>query len=224
MAQRRTAAGFTETRRLSGSTTASSRTRSSPPQSPGPLMSGMLGAIAIASVSASRQADGGGGRRPGGDGLLGRLAGRGGRRLCGPPALPASPHRASAGRGFGTVTRPVRPPLSVGGRFCGCRPFRLGHRRIGRTRLRQRHRWGNAAARRGLGRGSPNRSPHGPCDQAPASAPQQVRVCTQSSISAVTAVTMMAAAPQAEAATRPFAACFLRAKVHGNSVKTCGKR
>ena len=59
--QRKVAAGFSETRRLSGSTTASSRTRSSPPQSPGPLMSGMLGAIAIASVSANRQADGGGG-------------------------------------------------------------------------------------------------------------------------------------------------------------------
>ncbi len=61
MGQRRIAAGFTATRRLSGSTTASSRTRSSPPQPPAPLMSGMLGAIAIASVSASRQAEGGGG-------------------------------------------------------------------------------------------------------------------------------------------------------------------
>ena len=73
MVQRRMAAGFTETRRLSGSTTASSRTRSSPPQPPAPLMSGMLGAIAIASVSASRQAEGGGGA----GGLLGRLVGSG---------------------------------------------------------------------------------------------------------------------------------------------------
>ena len=58
MAQRRIAAGLTATLRLSGRTTASSRTRSSPPQPPGPWMSGMLGAIAIASVSASRQAEG----------------------------------------------------------------------------------------------------------------------------------------------------------------------
>src|ERR1700681_2268357 len=61
MVQRRIAAGFSETRRLSGSTTASSRTRSSPPQPPGPWMSGMLGAMAISSDSASRQAEGGGG-------------------------------------------------------------------------------------------------------------------------------------------------------------------
>ena len=59
--QRRTAAGFTGTLRLSASTMASSRTRSSPPQPPGPLMSGIEGAIAISSVSASRQAEGGGG-------------------------------------------------------------------------------------------------------------------------------------------------------------------
>src|SRR5437016_3763564 len=59
--QRRTAAGITATLRLSGSTTASSRTRSSPPQPPGPLMSGIEGAIAMSSVSASRQADGGAG-------------------------------------------------------------------------------------------------------------------------------------------------------------------
>src|ERR1700732_2611076 len=70
MAQRRLAAGFIQTRRLPGSTTASSRTTSSAPHSPGPLMSGMLGAMAIASVRASRQADGGGGA--GGEaGLLG---------------------------------------------------------------------------------------------------------------------------------------------------------
>ena len=61
MAQRRIAAGFTDTLRLSGSTTASSRTRSSPPQPPAPWMSGMLGAMAISSESASRQAEGGGG-------------------------------------------------------------------------------------------------------------------------------------------------------------------
>ena len=58
MAQRRIAAGFTDTCRLSGSTIASSRTRSSPPQPPTPWMSGMLGAMAMASVSASRQAEG----------------------------------------------------------------------------------------------------------------------------------------------------------------------
>ena len=58
MGQRRMAAGFTETSRLSGSTIASNRTRSSPPQPPVPWISGMLGAMAMASVSASRQADG----------------------------------------------------------------------------------------------------------------------------------------------------------------------
>ena len=58
MGQRRMAAGFTETCRLSGSTIASKRTRSSPPQPPVPWISGMLGAMAMASVSASRQADG----------------------------------------------------------------------------------------------------------------------------------------------------------------------
>ena len=55
--QRRIAAGLTATLRLSGSTMASSRTRSSPPQPPGPWISGMRGAIAISSVSASRQAE-----------------------------------------------------------------------------------------------------------------------------------------------------------------------
>src|ERR1700722_921355 len=55
--QRRIAAGLTVTCRLSGKPTASSRTRSSPPQPPGPWMSGMLGAIAIVSVKASRQAE-----------------------------------------------------------------------------------------------------------------------------------------------------------------------
>ena len=58
MAQRRIAAGLTCTRCWSGSTTASSRTRSSPPQPPAPWISGMLGAMAISSVSASRQAEG----------------------------------------------------------------------------------------------------------------------------------------------------------------------
>ena len=57
MVQRRIAAGLTATLRLSGNTMASSRTRSSPPQAPGPRMSGIEGAIAMSSVSASRQAE-----------------------------------------------------------------------------------------------------------------------------------------------------------------------
>ena len=114
IAQRRMAAGFTETRRLSGSTTASSRTRSSPPQPPAPLMSGMLGAIAIASVSASRQAEGGGGA---GGGLLGRLVGSRRGRLPGSGLAGSAADRpglglvaaraalgASAGRGAGSGT------------------------------------------------------------------------------------------------------------------------
>ena len=101
MAQRRIAAGFTATCRLSGSTIASSRTRSSPPQPPGPWMSGMLGAMAISSVSASRQAEGW----------------RRGRRAC------------SAGLS-----------VSAGVRFAAGGLLGLGCRRLGRARLRQRHR------------------------------------------------------------------------------------
>ena len=58
MVQRRIAAGASLTRCLSPNTTASSRTRSSPPQPPGPWMSATVGAIAISSVKASRQAEG----------------------------------------------------------------------------------------------------------------------------------------------------------------------
>ena len=111
MAQRRIAAGFTATCRLSGSTTASSRTRSSPPQPPAPWMSGMLGAMAIASVSASRQAEGGGGgwrpARPAGRALACSAACRSGAAL----------------------------PLRRAGPLLG-----LDSRRLGRARLRQRHR------------------------------------------------------------------------------------
>ena len=115
MAQRRIAAGFTETWRLSGSTTASSRTRSSPPQPPTPWMSGMLGAMAISSDSASRQAEGGGGaaalRRSAG---LSAVGGRGGWLAAG---FSGSAAGASAGRGFGNGTEAGWiAPRSFGGR------------------------------------------------------------------------------------------------------------
>src|SRR5450432_1035116 len=126
MAQRRVAAGFTETRRLSGSTMASSRTRSSPPHSPGPLMSGMLGAMAIASVRASRQADGGGG-----------AGGAGGDVAC------SAGLSVAAGAGFAAT--------GFSGSVTGASAGRdFGNGIDG----------GIAAARRGLGLGSPKRSPH----------------------------------------------------------------
>src|ERR1700730_4787481 len=101
--QRRIAAGASCTRCLSGSTTASSRTKSSPPQPPGPWMSGTDGAIAISSVKASRQGEGcgaerarlvgraaagargvgGGGGAAGGGALGGWGGGGGGRRFLG---------------------------------------------------------------------------------------------------------------------------------------------
>ena len=100
MGQRRIAAGFTETRLLSGSTTASSRTRSSPPQPPAPWMSGMLGAMAISSVSASRQAEGAGGA---GVACSAGLSVSAGARF--PAAgLSGSLAGASAGRGLGNGT------------------------------------------------------------------------------------------------------------------------
>ena len=107
--QRRIAAGFTATRCLSGSTTASSRTRSSPPQPPGPWMSGMLGAMAISSDSASRQAEGGGGAGAAGAACfcvsLSTGAGFASSGCSGSVA------GASAGRGFGsgTALRAARP-------------------------------------------------------------------------------------------------------------------
>ena len=142
---RRIAAGFTETRRLSGSTTASSRTRSSPPQPPAPLMSGMLGAIAISSVSASRQAEGGGGAGaacsaalpvPAGAGFSGSgLSDSAGwvQAWLGLPTWTRAPRfGASAGRGFGSGTastgpaRLLRPDLpeqaAPGPRRTGARP------------------------------------------------------------------------------------------------------
>ena len=129
MAQRRIAAGFTETRRLSGSTTASSRTRSSPPQPPGPLMSGMLGAIAIASVRASRQAEGGGGAG-GGRGLFGRL-------VVGPAGACFRFGPGHRRRGFG-----LSGPFSAAGAVCG--PGTVP-RQAGRPATMDR------AARRGFG-------------------------------------------------------------------------
>jgi len=59
--QRRIAAGVTVTRLPSGRMMASSRTRSLPPHPCGPVTSGTLGATAMASVSARRQAEGAGG-------------------------------------------------------------------------------------------------------------------------------------------------------------------
>ena len=164
--QRRVAAGFSATRCLSGSTTASSRTRSSPPQPPGPWMSGMLGAIAISSVSASRQAEGGGGAagcsRSAGcsDAIAGASAGRG--------FGPASPFRrrpvrhggllgsiagASAGRGFGSGTvhevRPARlagsllEPAAPERQRPGGGPARGSRRVIGRADHQQQGHAGN---------------------------------------------------------------------------------
>ncbi len=65
---------------------------SSPPQAPGPVIGGSVGAIAISSVSASRQADG---------------CGAGFSAPSLPPRLSAagSTLGASAGRGLGSGTR-----------------------------------------------------------------------------------------------------------------------
>ena len=68
---------------LSGSTTASSRTRSVAAAAAGAWMSGMLGAMAISSVSASRQAEGGGGA---GAACSAGLSVCGGRLFCQPRA------------------------------------------------------------------------------------------------------------------------------------------
>src|SRR5437763_704105 len=104
MVQRRMAAGFTDTSRLSGNTTAASRTRSSPPRPPAPWISGILGAMAISSVSAKRQAEGGGGACeassldfPFSPGICFAAAGSAGA-LAG----------ASGGRRFGSGTEAVR--------------------------------------------------------------------------------------------------------------------
>ena len=160
--QRRIAAGFTETCRLSGSTIASSRTRSSPPQPPAPWMSGMLGAMAIASVSASRQAEGGGGS-----------------------ALSA----CSAGLSVGLPPGACSAAAGLLGRGLG---------RLGRARLRQRHRH---AARPGAAFGgpTPNRSPQGAARHARARAwPARSAAKQQRSRAAVTiAAAVRPKAPQA---------------------------
>ena len=102
MVQRRIAAGLTATLRLSGSTIASSRTRSSPPQAPGPRISGMDGATAISSVNASRQAEScfsGGGAASAGLLAL-ALSAEGFPSASG--AASSVAFGASAGRGFGS--------------------------------------------------------------------------------------------------------------------------
>ncbi len=92
MVQRRMAAGFTATRRVGDSTMASSRTRSSPPQPPGPLMDGMDGAIAMLSVRARRHADGAAGLDLRGLRIPGPIL----RRLAERPHPPAPAFRQSA--------------------------------------------------------------------------------------------------------------------------------
>ena len=88
MAQRRIAAGFTATRRLSGSTTASSRTRSSPPQPPATMDVGNAGGDR--DRLGQRQPAGRGRRRERGAArLFGRLVARDGRLLCRPQAARA---------------------------------------------------------------------------------------------------------------------------------------
>src|SRR5205085_4935097 len=87
MLQRSVAGGVTATRLLSGSTTASSRTRSGAPHSPGPDSGGSEGAIATSGVSRSRHADGGGASF-----------------TFGPGAGTTATTGAGRGRGIGTVS------------------------------------------------------------------------------------------------------------------------
>src|SRR5882762_9415716 len=156
MGQRKVAAGFSETRRLSGSTTASSRTRSSPPQSPE-------------------------------CGLFGRLVGLDRRRL-----------------------------------FCRRGLFGFDDRRIGRTRLWHRHRCGE--------RGECCLPPRlRPClSKLRPDLPKQIAPQTMTMLPSRGGLGLRAKHQQhccngnhcregaTKALTRPFAACFLRAKVHGN--------
>ena len=128
-------AGLTATWRLSGSTTASSRTRSSPPQPPAPWMSGMLGAIAIA--SRQRQPAGRGRRRRGLAACRPAVsAARAGSRpalprtagsfdVRGLPAALSALAGASAGRGFGTGTDAT---VGLAGSRHGLAPSRPHHR------------------------------------------------------------------------------------------------
>ena len=105
MVQRRMAAGFTVTSRLSGSTTASSRTRSSPPQPPAPWISGILGAIAISSVSAEPA----GRERAGSRARLVHLASRPRAGICfSAEGSRGAAAGASAGRALGNGTDAVK--------------------------------------------------------------------------------------------------------------------
>src|SRR5437763_2312819 len=95
MVQRSVAGGVNAILLLSGSTTASSFTGSGVPHSPGPVIGGSDGAMAISLVSRIRQADGSAGSAFGADaGSV--MAGRSG----GVAAVGAS---AGRGRGSGTV-------------------------------------------------------------------------------------------------------------------------
>ena len=136
-------------------------------------------------------------------------------------SAPAGRPRAAAGAGAACFGR-LRRRLSGGRLVSGCGLVRLGRRRLRRTRLRQRHR--SPAARPGAASACarPNRSPHGP-----GSGLARRRSgfgCTQSISSSGDRSGNHWPFAAGRTATRPFAACFLRAKVHGNSVKTRGKR
>ena len=130
-------------------------------------------------------------------------AGRGRRRRG---AACSAGFSASAGAGFS----------AAGFRARGLAGLRRG--RLGRTRLRQRHRARHRAARRGFGLRSPEQVAPGPLRPGAGPARRRGGIGLQRRASASAAAVTIAAARAAKAPTRPFAACFLRAKVHGNSV------
>ena len=77
MVQRSVAGGFSVMRLVSGSTTASSRTTSGAPHSPGPSIGGSDGAIATSGIKRMRQAEGAGGSGDGSCGIGIACTGRG---------------------------------------------------------------------------------------------------------------------------------------------------
>ena len=108
--------------------------------------------------------------------------------------------------------------------------FGFDDRRIGRTRLRQRHRRGErreCCLPPRLRPGLPKLRPV---------IPKQIAPQTMTMLPSRDGLGLRAKHQQhccngnhcregaTKALTRPFAACFLRAKVHGNSMKTCDRR
>ncbi len=104
--QRRSAGGVTAMRLLFASSTASSRTRSLPPHSPGPSMAGIEGATARASVRRSRQAEGGSASAGAGacsDGALASGRDRGSGTICARARSPIVMRRIKAARSFAAM-------------------------------------------------------------------------------------------------------------------------